>query len=104
MINQVNDGKASATARDIASLKRLFETFLMEILGIRAEIVGENSAGDSRLQPFKQAVDLLLELRNEAKSRKDWATSDAIRDRLTKMGFDVKDTKDGVEWSIKNNG
>ncbi len=104
LINQVNDGNASATAQDFAALKRLFVTFLIVILGIRDEIIGENCAEEGYLKPFKQAVDLLLELRNEAKSRKDWATSDAIRDRLAKIGFDIKDTKEGVEWTLKNNG
>ena len=47
------------------------------------------------------AVDLLLQVRGEAKARKDWATSDLIRDRLAALGFAVKDTKDGVEWSVK---
>ena len=46
-------------------------------------------------------MDLLLQVRGEAKARKDWATSDLIRDRLAALGFAVKDTKDGVEWSVK---
>ena len=40
-------------------------------------------------------------MRSEAKARKDWATSDLIRDRLKEIGFDIKDTKDGFEWSLK---
>ena len=40
-------------------------------------------------------------MRSEAKARKGWATSDLIRDRLASIGFDVKDTKDGWEWSVK---
>ena len=52
--------------------------------------------------PFEQAVDLLLEMRSEAKARKDWTTSDIIRDRLAAIGFDVKDTKNGFEWSLKS--
>ena len=53
------------------------------------------------MKPFEDAVDLLLNIRAEAKSKKDWATSDAIRDGLAKIGFNVKDTKDGFEWSLK---
>ncbi len=41
-----------------------------------------------------------MEVRAEAKGRKDWATSDLIRDRLAALGFNVKDTKNGVEWSL----
>ena len=53
------------------------------------------------VKPFEDAVDLLLQIRSEAKSKKDWATSDLIRDRLAAIGFDVKDTKQGFEWSLK---
>ena len=45
--------------------------------------------------------DLLLNIRREAKQKKDWATSDLIRNRLAEIGFDVKDTKDGFEWKVK---
>ena len=45
-------------------------------------------------------MDLLLDLRQQAKDRKEWTVSDEIRDRLTALGFVIKDTKDGAEWSI----
>ena len=100
LINQVNDGNATATAQDIEALKKLFNTFLVEILGIRTEIVAGAGSGDA-LRPFEDAVDLLLQIRSEAKSKKDWATSDLIRNRLSEIGFNIKDTKDGFEWSLK---
>ncbi|MBQ7041394.1 MAG: cysteine--tRNA ligase [Muribaculaceae bacterium] len=100
LINQVNDGNATATAQDIDTLKKLFNTFLVEILGIRTEIVAGTGSGDA-LRPFEDAVDLLLQIRSEAKSKKDWATSDLIRNRLSEIGFNIKDTKDGFEWSLK---
>ena len=99
IINQVNDGKATLTKDDIDELKDLFQTFLIDILGIRTEIVAGDDA--QALEPFEKAVDLLLEIRKESKVKKDWATSDLIRDRLAAIGFDVKDTKDGFEWSLK---
>ena len=100
MINRINDGTDRATAEDIAALRRLFDTFLVEILGIRTSLGGGESA-DKVMKPFEDAVDLLLELRSDAKARKDWATSDLIRDRLAAIGFAVKDTRDGVEWTLK---
>ncbi len=99
-INQVNDGNATATAADIEELKALFDTFLVDILGIRTEIVTGTGSTDA-LRPFEDAVDLLLEMRREAKAQKDWVTSDLIRNRLSEIGFDIKDTKDGFEWSLK---
>ncbi|MDE7442718.1 MAG: cysteine--tRNA ligase, partial [Muribaculaceae bacterium] len=73
---------------------------LVEILGIRTDMI-EGGASSDVMQPFEQAVDLLLQIRGEAKAKKDWATSDLIRNRLAEIGFDVKDTKDGFEWSLK---
>ena len=101
VINQVNDGKATATAQDIETLKKLFNTFLVEILGIRTETIATGEGNEDALRPFEQAVDFILEMRRTAKANKDWATSDLIRDRLAQIGFDVKDTKDGFEWSVK---
>lgn len=43
-------------------------------------------------------MDVLLGLRADAKNRKDFATSDLIRDKLAALGISVKDTKEGVVW------
>jgi cysteinyl-tRNA synthetase len=99
-INQVKDGKATATAEDIAELKDLFNIFLVDILGIRTETIAGGASADA-IKPFEGAVNLLLEMRAKAKADKDWATSDLIRNRLSEIGFDIKDTKDGFEWSLK---
>ncbi len=99
IINSVNDGKATLTQSDIDELKDLFTTYLVDILGIRTDIA---VGGDTQvLEPFEKAVDLLLQIRKESKEKKDWATSDLIRNRLAEIGFDVKDTKDGFEWSLR---
>lgn len=97
IINQINDHSATATSEDIETLRALMDTFLVNILGIRVDADG--ASGDT-LQPYRDAVDLLLQIRAEAKARKDWATSDLIRNRMAEIGFSVKDTKDGVEWSV----
>ncbi|MDE6352102.1 MAG: cysteine--tRNA ligase [Muribaculaceae bacterium] len=99
IVNLINDGSAKATAEDIKNLRQLFDTFLFEILGMRDEMVSGTDA--NAMKPFEEAMDLLLSIRSEAKSKKDWATSDLIRDRLAEIGFNVKDTKDGFEWSLK---
>ena len=99
IVNLINDGTAKATAEDIKNLRQLFDTFLFDILGMRDEMVSGTDA--NAMKPFEEAVDLLLSIRSEAKSKKDWATSDLIRDRLAEIGFNIKDTKDGFEWSLK---
>jgi cysteinyl-tRNA synthetase len=47
-----------------------------------------------------ELVDVLIELRKEARARKDFATSDAIRDRLKAIGVVLEDTKEGTRWSL----
>ncbi len=99
LVNKIKDGNASLTAEDLEKLKSVMKTFLVDILGIRTEMAGDGSS--QSLKPFEEAVDLLLEIRAAAKANKDWATSDRIRNRMAEIGFDVKDTKSGVEWSLK---
>ncbi|MDE5704619.1 cysteine--tRNA ligase [Muribaculum sp.] len=100
IINQAKDGAVTLSASDIDELKDVFHIFLVDILGIRTEMV-EGASQPDAMKPFEQAVDLLLEVRAQAKAAKDWATSDLIRDRLSQAGFDIKDTKQGAEWSLK---
>jgi len=59
----------------------------------------ETESGNNEV--LTEVVDLLLNLRMQAKANKDWATSDKIRDELTKIGFEIKDKKDGFEWELK---
>lgn len=99
LVNKVNDGHARATEADIEALRRLCQTWLSDILGIVDEQAGAGSAAS--IDPYRGAVDLLLQIRGEAKNKKDWATSDLIRDRLAALGFNIKDTKNGAEWSLK---
>ena len=97
-INQVNDGNATITQADIDELKSVFQTYLFDVLGVRDESAGGEGVD---VEPYKKAVDLLLEIRKTAKANKDRATSDLIRNKMNEAGFDVKDTKDGFEWKLK---
>lgn len=96
-INAATDGNLKLSQHDIDSLNTLFGVILTDILGVR----DEESAAGADIEPYRNAVDLLLEVRANAKAAKDWATSDLIRDRLAAIGFNVKDTKNGAEWSLK---
>lgn len=96
-INSLADRKMSITAETLAALREVFHTFCFDILGLTAE-EGGNAAREAA---FSSAIDLLLEVRAKAKSNKDWATSDQIRDQLAALGFAVKDTKDGATWKLE---
>ncbi|MDO4692968.1 MAG: cysteine--tRNA ligase [Porphyromonadaceae bacterium] len=96
-INSIHSGLASITAEDLEELKTTFRLFLHDLLGL----IDERQTDSASQTAFGGAVDLLLQLRATAKSNKDWATSDRIRDELTALGFVIKDTKDGAEWQLK---
>ena len=97
IINSATDGNAKLNAEDLSKLRHLFDTMLVDLLGIKT---GTDETG-ADIKPFEGAVDLLMDIRKNAKEQKDWATSDLIRDKLSALGFNVKDTKQGVEWSLK---
>ena len=94
-INLVADCKETINAEDLKELQETWKLMVEEILGLKSE-EGSSSVNEA----YHQAVDLLLNIRMEAKKNKDWATSDKIRDELAKIGFVVKDKKDGFEWSL----
>ena len=94
-INLAHDGKEKISATDLEELKSVFKLFIEDILGLKSE--NDNSASN---ESYKKAIDLLLNIRLEAKQNKNWATSDKIRNELTAFGFEIKDTKDGFEWKL----
>ena len=98
LINKTIDGKAVIGQTGLDKLTAVFKTFFFDILGMKDESVA--GADNAKSEAYKGAVDLLLEVRAQAKSNKDWATSDLIRNKMAELGFVVKDTKDGATWSI----
>ncbi len=94
-INSVHNGKATISAADLEELQSVFKLMIEDLLGLKVEAAttGTNDA-------YKQAIDMLLNMRLEAKRNKDWATSDKIRNDLTALGFEIKDTKEGFEWKL----
>jgi cysteinyl-tRNA synthetase len=97
IINSVADEKSTITAEDREALKSLFNAFVLDIFGLKADTQVE--PGNSEV--LNEVVALLMKLRAEAKANKDWATSDKIRNELAAIGFDIKDGKDGVSWELK---
>jgi cysteinyl-tRNA synthetase len=95
-INTLYDGKGSISSSDLEELKQTWEIITKDILGL----CFDDQANNDTLKAFSETVNLLLQMRLEAKQRKDWETSDKIRDNLVKLGFNIKDTKNGFEWSL----
>ena len=96
-INTVFDGKGTISETDLEELRAVWKTYAMDILGLQLDGAQDAGAG---MDAYKGAVDMLLNMRLEAKRNKDWGTSDKIRNELTALGFSIKDTKDGFEWSL----
>ena len=91
-INSISDGKASISKEDLNSLTTEINSFVLDVLGL--ELQKTNT--DSKLAPV---MDLVLDIRKNARENKDWTTSDKIRDGLAAAGIVVKDGKEGTSWS-----
>jgi cysteinyl-tRNA synthetase len=93
IVNSVIDGSEKIDAPGLESLKVLFNTFVFEILGLKDESADN---GDERLTG--ELIKIIIDLRQTAKSNKEWSTSDKIRNELKDAGIVLKDGKDGPEW------
>jgi cysteinyl-tRNA synthetase len=99
IINTVKDGKMAIGATEKETLSFLFSDVLEGILGVVDEQASEGaSAGNMGV--IEGLMEMVLAERVQATAEKNWAKSDQIRDKLKEIGVQIKDTKNGVEWSI----
>lgn len=96
LIHSVNEGKSSLNADDLKSLRDIMNVFTYDLLGLKNEEI-ENSG---HLKLLNDVINILLQQRQEAKLRKDYAASDNIRNQLNALGIAIKDTKEGTDWEI----
>jgi cysteinyl-tRNA synthetase len=95
IINAAIDGKERLSAADLELLQHVMKTFVFDVLGL----VDETKA-DAKNHVVDGLMKLVLEIRSEARAKKDWATSDKIRDNLKAIGIEIKDGKDGTDWKF----
>ncbi|TAH03488.1 MAG: cysteine--tRNA ligase [Sphingobacteriales bacterium] len=93
IINSVNDGTLSIDIQNLQLLKQTLQLFIEQVLGIDVDFEGDNNTA--------QLMDFIVDLRNDAKQNKNFATSDKIRYGLQQLGFEIKDGKDGAVWAKK---
>lgn len=94
-INSIAEGRLKITEQDKNDLILLMDGIVKNVLGLSSI----EETGDSELT--NGLMELILDLRARARSNKDWATSDAIRDQLDALNIVVKDGKDGASWGLK---
>jgi cysteinyl-tRNA synthetase len=95
-LNALRDGQAPVAGVSkpvLAAVCGSFEALVTEVLGL-----AEERGQAERLDPV---VRILIELRNEARQRRDFATSDRIRDRLKEAGVQLKDGKEGTSYTVE---
>ncbi len=93
-INSAATGKAKLSEEGLTQIREAYKLFFEDILGLkRAE---QSTTADLS----SDLMETILKLRHEARFKKDFATSDFIRDELGKLGITVKDGKDGATWEM----
>ena len=97
VINSIKDKQIRMDALSGETLLLLqagLKTYVEDILGLQAESLTEEDK-------LKSVMKVLIDLRKEARAKRDWATSDKIRNQLAEVGIQLKDEKDGnVSWSV----
>lgn len=91
IINSVHDGKTKIDAKNLALVQNIMQHFVVDILGLKDEQAAN--------EELPKVIDFIINLRSEAKSNMDYATSDKIRIGLQQIGFQLKDSKEGTTWS-----
>ena len=94
-INLLNDGKESLTAVDLEIFVKTIKVFIHDVLGLESE-----KALDGNTDKLEGTVNMLIEMRKQARENKNFALSDQIRDQLVGLGIQLKDGKEGTTFSL----
>ena len=94
-INLLNDGKENLTSADLESFIKAMNAFVFDVLGLEDEKVS-----DSNNDKLEGTVNMLIEMRKQARDNKNFALSDQIRDQLVALGIQLKDGKEGTTFSV----
>jgi cysteinyl-tRNA synthetase len=94
IINVLNDKKETITATDLAELKATLDIFVFDVLGL----TNKKAAGNN--DKLGRVIEMLIEMRMEARANKNWALSDEIRDKLAVLDIQLKDGKEGTSFTL----
>jgi len=93
-INMASDKKAKLTLSDIDEIRNAVARYFGGIMGLNAQDRSDDNGA------MNEVMDILIQLRSEAKQEKNYALSDAIRNRLKDKGIELMDSKEGTTWKI----
>ena len=94
-INLINDKKENLTVEDLNDFKTTISVFVYDVLGLESDTESSNNS-----DKLGGVVEILIQLRKEARENKDWTLSDKIRDELIALGIQLKDGKEGTTFSV----
>ena len=98
-INSFVDGKIDinhVSSSTLDKVKSTFDVFLNDILGLKNDLESSNDSGI-----VDGLMDLILDIRQDARANKNWTTSDQIRDKMNELNIVLKDSKEGTSWTLK---
>ena len=97
-INSVINKQKSITSSDLVILKKSLHDFIYNVLGFR---LSKPSKNDPKFEKNKELLNLLLEIRNKARVKKDFEISDFIRESLSELNIELNDSENGTNYEIK---
>lgn len=97
IINSIYAGTETITKEDLELLKKTFHEFIFDVMGLKQEKTASNND-----ELINNLMSLIIEARNEAKAKKDFAFSDKLRTGLGKSKIIIKDTREGTVWEKEN--
>ena len=93
-VQNINDGRSSVTKEDLDEIRLTLHNFVHDVLGLKQE--------EQKVDHYlENSINLLIQLRNDARIRKDFATSDKIRDELAKSGILLQDSAQETTYKLK---
>ena len=96
-VNLLKDGKESISAVDLTQLSATMNAFVFDVLGLENQKTSANNN-----DKLEGVVNMLIGMRNEARANKNFSLSDQIRNKLTELGIELKDTKEGTTFSVQS--
>jgi len=92
-VNSIKESKATISQSDLEELKQTLNAFVFDVLGL------QNNQTSSNNGKLENVISILISMRNQARADKNFALSDQIRDELSAVGIQLKDSKDGTSFS-----